>query len=160
MTPKNLTRRDREYLISIFLLNGHEYPVGPAKLARKRNMSRAGALKKMKRLERCDVGEYIPEKGLKLNSQGKKIVENEILRHHMVENFFQKSLDMDFEDACKEAEKLGFEMSGKIIDLIDRHYGDEIESECGLDLEPPFEPEDVIECPWCERVLEQELSER
>ena len=154
MTPKTLTQRDREHLISIFLLNGHENPVGPSKLAKKMDMSRAGALQKMKRLERCGVGDYISKKGLKLNSHGIEIIEDEIVKHHLVENFFQESLGMDFEEACEEAEKLGFEMRGKIIDLINRHYGDEIESECGLDLEPPFEPEDVRECPWCKRLFE------
>ncbi len=154
MTPKDLTQRDREHLLSIFLLNGHKEPVGPSKLAKKMNMSRAGALQKMKRLERSGVGEYIPKEGLKLNSKGREIIDKEILKHHVVENFFQESLGMDFEEACEEAEKLGFEMSGKIIDLIDLHYGDKINSECGLDLEPPFEPEDVKECPWCMRLFE------
>ncbi|MFP4186039.1 MAG: metal-dependent transcriptional regulator [Thermoplasmata archaeon] len=155
MRKCDLTRRDREHMISIFLLGGHEGPVGPSKLATKRNMSRAGSLQKMKRLEECGVGEYIPKKGLNLNSQGKEIIEDEILRHHVVENFFQESLGMNFEEACEESSKLSSEMSERMIDLINSSYGDEINCECGLCLDPPFQPEDLEEYHWCKQLFEE-----
>ncbi len=142
-------------MISIFLLGGHDEPVGPSKLATKRNMSRAGALQKMKRLEKCGVGEYISKKGLKLNSRGKEIIEDEIVRHHVVENFFQESLGMGFDEACEEARELSSDMSERLIDLINRSYGEEISCECGLCLDPPFEPEDLKDCHWCEQLFEE-----
>lgn len=147
-------------MISIFLLGGCEEPVGPSKVARKMDMSRAGALQKMKRLVKFGVGEYIPEKGLKLNSNGKEIIENEILKHHVVENFFQKSLGMDFDQACKEASKLSSEMSERMIDLINSAYGGEIDCECGLCLDPPYEPEDLEECHWCKQLFEGGKDDR
>jgi len=108
----------------------------------------------MRRLEKYGVGEYIPGEGLTVNGEGVAIIEDEILNHHAVENFFQKSLGMDFEDACKEAEILGSKMSKKMIDQINIYYGKKKEARCGLDLEPPFEPEDIEECPWCKRLFD------
>ncbi|MBS3781304.1 MAG: hypothetical protein KGY66_00730 [Candidatus Thermoplasmatota archaeon] len=160
MCKGDLTKRDREHMITIFLLGGLENPVGPSKLATRRGMSRAGALQKMKRLEEYGVGEYMPKKGLKINCRGKEIIENEILRHHVVENFFQKSLGMGFEEACEESSKLSSEMSERMIELINSSYGDDISCECGLCLDPPFAPEDLKECHWCKQLFEEGDNDR
>ncbi|MFW5946808.1 MAG: metal-dependent transcriptional regulator [Candidatus Natronoplasma sp.] len=160
MSEGELTKRDREHMITIFLLGGLNDPIGPSKLAANRDMSRAGALQKMKRLEEYGVGEYMPKKGLKINSRGKEIIDNEILRHHVVENFFQESLGMDFEEACKESSKLSFEMSERMIELIYSSYGDKISCDCGLCLDPPFKPEDLRGCHWCKQLFKEEKNDR
>ncbi len=160
MSENGLTQRDREHMITIFLLGGNEEPVGPSKLAEKMDMSRAGALQKMKRLEKCNVGEYIPKKGLKLTTAGVKIVEDDIIKHHVVENFFQESLGMEFDKACEEATNLSSDMSERMIDLINSAYGEEISCECGLCLDPPFEPEDLEDCHWCKRLSEEGKDDR
>jgi len=153
MSDTKLTQRDKQHLLSIFILNGFEEPIGPSKLADKMGVSRPGALQKMKRLEKYGFGEYIKGKGLKLNSRGKEIVEEEVLRHHIIENYLKETLEIDLDEACKEAGNLGSEISKKVIDLIGRTYGDE-EGECGLELEPPFDPADLKNCPWCRRISE------
>ncbi|MFP4608144.1 MAG: metal-dependent transcriptional regulator, partial [Candidatus Aenigmatarchaeota archaeon] len=139
------------HMISIFLLGGREEPVGPSRLAERMDVSRAGALQKMKRLERLDVGEYVPRKGLKLNRKGVKAVEDDIFRHHVVEYFFQKTLEMDFEEACEQAEKLGNDMSDRVIELIRENCKEGMECRCGLCLDPPYDPKALKKCHWLKK---------
>ncbi len=148
MSLGELTKRDKEHMISIFLLEGHEKPVGPSELATNMEVSRAGALQKMKRLEELGVGDYIPEKGLKLNQEGVSIVEEDIFRHHVIEQFFQETLGLEFEEACKEAEKLGGEMSERMVELIRENCEEDMRCKCGSCLDPPYEPSDLDGCHW------------
>ncbi len=159
MILDHLTERDREHMVSIFLLRGHEKPIGPSALATKMEVSRSGALQKMKRLEKLGFGDYIPEKGLKLNKEGKKVVEEDIFRHHLIEYFFQETLGLNFEEACEEAEKLGGDMSERMVELIKERCEEDMRCECGSCLDPPYQPSDLQGCHWLKKkfsILEKE----
>lgn len=143
-----LTSRDRKYMRAVYLLNGHKKPVGPAKLAQYMEVSRVGALQKLKRLETFKVGNYIENKGLKLNKKGIKIIEEDIWRHHVLENFFIKQLDMKFSQACEESSKLGNIISDELIRNIYESIDGTIECKCGLCLDPPYEPQKLKKCHW------------
>ncbi|MFO7791912.1 MAG: metal-dependent transcriptional regulator [Candidatus Saliniplasma sp.] len=151
MKKKSLTERDRKYMIAIYLKEGYERPVGPSELAKDMDVSRVGALQKMRRLENQGLGEYQSKKGLILNGDGIDIVEEDVRRHHLLEKFLQESLGMDFEDACRESSRLGSVVSEEMMERIDMNYREYLECECGLCLDPPYEPGDLEECHWIKK---------
>ncbi|MFW5928009.1 MAG: metal-dependent transcriptional regulator [Thermoplasmatota archaeon] len=155
----SLTKRDREYMRVIFLLNGNKEPVGPSQIAKRFDVSRAGVLRKMKRIADLDMGEYIDQSGLILNSKGVDIVEKDIQNHHLIETFLQKSLGMTFDEACKESSKIGDVISENFIECIKDKLDDDVDCECGFCLNPPYSPEKLQECHWCKNLLHEE-SER
>ena len=151
----NLTKRDREYMRAVFLLNGGEEPIGPSQIARKFGVSRVGVLRKMKRIAKLGMGEYIEQSGLILNSNGVNIVENDIENHHLIETFLQESLGMTFEEACKESSKIGEVISDTFIECVKDRLEDDIECECGFCLDPPYSPDKLKECHWCKNLLNE-----
>jgi len=148
-----LTKRDKEYMRAVFLLNGAKEAVGPSEVAKKFDISRVGVLRKMKRIADLGMGDYIEQSGLILNSKGKKIVEKDIKNHHLIESFLQESLDMDFEEACKESSKIGDMISDNFIECIKEKLGDDISCECGLCLDPPYSPKNLKDCHWCKNLF-------
>ena len=158
MMDDELTERDREYMRAVFLLNGKEEPVGPSKLSEKMGVSKVGVLRKMKRIARLGMGDYIEQNGLLLNSEGVKVVERDIENHHIIEYFLQKSLDMDFPEACEESSKMGEIISDTFIESVREKMGDEISCECGLCLDPPYSPSKLKECHWCNKMFKEEKS--
>jgi len=151
MGMKSVTERDRKYIRAIYLKEGYKRPVGPSELAEDMDVSRVGALQKMRRLESQGLGEYLSKKGLILNGEGVDIVEEDIKRHHLLEKFLQESLGMNFDEACRESSRLGPIVSDKMMDRIDKNYREYLECECGLCLDPPYEPDDLEECHWIRR---------
>ncbi|MFW6072172.1 MAG: metal-dependent transcriptional regulator [Thermoplasmatota archaeon] len=151
----NLTKRDKEYMRAVFLLNGAKNPVGPSQVAKRFGVSRVGVLRKMKRIADLGLGEYIEQAGLILNTEGKEIVEKDIQNHHLIENFLQESLDMDFKEACEESGKIGDIISENFINSIKEKLGDDISCECGLCLEPPYPPNKLKDCHWCRNLLNE-----
>lgn len=154
-----LTKRDREYMRAVFLLNGWEEPIGPSQIAKKFDVSRVGVLRKMKRIAKLGMGEYIEQSGLLLNSNGVDVVENDIKNHHLIETFLQKSLGMTFDEACEESSKIGDVISENFIECVKDKLDDDVDCECGFCLDPPYSPEKLQECHWCQNLLNKE-SER
>lgn len=152
-----LTSRDREYILAIFLLRGGERPVGPSELSKNIGVSRVGALKKMKRLAERGLGEYISHKGLELNDKGIDIVEKDIRRHHLVEEYFKRTLDLDFKKACEESSTMAGSMSDELIEAISEDLSG-IECECGTCIEPPYSPDELMNCHWCKEFISAEMG--
>ncbi len=151
----DLTKRDREYMRVVFLLNGSEVPIGPSKLAKKMGVSRVGVLRKMRRIAELGMGDYIEQSGLILNSEGIEVVEKDIQNHHLIENFLQESLDMDFNEACKESSKIGDIISDHLIECIKEKLGDDIDCECGICLDPPYTPNKLKKCHWLKDLFDR-----
>ncbi len=156
---ENLTKRDKEYMRAIFLLNGSEEPIGPSQVAKKFGVSRVGVLRKMKRIAKLGMGEYIEQSGLILNSEGVDIVEDDIQNHHLIETFLQESLGMKFEEACKESSKIGDIISDTFIECVKDKLGENVSCECGFCLDPPYSPKQLKECHWCKNLLNGEQKE-
>ena len=89
-----LTNRDREYLRVLYMLKGSSTPVGPVKLSKKIGVTKVCAFQKMRRLEALGYGEYIVRQGLKLNNKAKKVVEQDVKRHHIIEAFLERKLGL------------------------------------------------------------------
>ncbi len=154
----SLTKRDREYMRAIFLLNGSKEPIGPSQIAKKFGVSRVGVLRKMKRIAKLGMGEYIEQSGLLLNSKGVDIVERDIQNHHLIETFLQESLGMTFDEACKESSNIGDVISENFIECVKDRLKDDVECECGFCLDPPYSPEKLKECHWCRNLLSEETE--
>ncbi len=148
MGNENTTTRDKEYLRALFVLKAHEEPVGPTELARCIDVSRVGALQKMRKLEFLGYGKYIPKKGLRLNEKALALVQKDVKRHHMVEKFLEDTLDMNSDEACDESSALDPHISEKFIKQLDKKLGDDLECQCGCCIEPYYDPEDLYNCHW------------
>jgi len=150
MKKVNETKRDREYLRALFFLGAHEEPVGPAKLSKLMNISRAGALQKNRRIEELGYGKYIKNKGLMLNEEAVESIKEDISKHHAIEFFFRKTLDMDPKEACEESSNIENVVSPRLMRKIREKFEDELECECGSCIDPDeeFDPEDLYQCHW------------
>ncbi len=154
---KTITQRDREYIKKIYLLGGKEIPTSPSELAREMNVSKVGALDKMRRLEELGFAEYIKNKGILLNSKGIKEIEEGAKRHHLVEKFLRESLDIDQEEACVESTKIAFRLSNRTIEKISSQLDPGTTCRCGFRIGKYTELRDLKNCPWLnnEKILEE-----
>jgi len=150
MDEINETKRDREYLRALFFLGAHEEPIGPSKLSKLMGISRAGALQKNRKIEKLGYGEYLKNKGILLNEDAVESIKNDISKHHAIEVFFKKSLDMDPEEACEESSKIENFVSSRLLERIRDKYEEKLDCECGkcIDPEEDADPEDLYDCHW------------
>ncbi len=148
-----LTKRDREYLRIIYLLNGSNSPIGPVKLSKKLGVSKVCAFQKMHRLQALGYGTYVHRQGLVLNKKGKDLVQRDMKRHHVLESFLQKNLGLSHKQACLEAEKLDQSMSQVLFHKIIATEEKIPSSCCSYDPEEIPTTTDLKNCPWIRRLL-------
>ena len=146
-----LTIRDREYLRVIFLLNGIIKPVGPSRLSIYTGISKEAAYQEMRRLEALNLGEYVFKKGLKLNDIATAIVENDVKKHHILEKFLKKSLNIPHKEACIESSKIDPYISEKLMKNIANKISPTNKGYCGCNLSSPIKPEDLKKCNWIKK---------
>lgn len=143
-----LTERDRKYLRALYLLDSQNEPVGPTALGSKMDVSRVGALKKMRRLEALGLGDYIHKKGFRLNECGVEVVEKDVRNHHVLEKYFQEKLGFSSSEACQESASMGDMVSDRFVNHISDQIDEEVACECGCKIRPPYDHEDLKECHW------------
>ena len=148
-----LTNRDREYLRGIFLLEGTIKPVGPSQLSKCIGVSKEAAFQEMRRLEFLGFGKYIPKEGLKLNDNAISIVENDVKRHHILEKFLKKTLNMSHKDACDESINIDPYISEKLMNNISNKIGLFDICDCGCIIKSPIEIKDLKNCNWVKRTI-------
>ena len=150
---QRVTTRDKEYLRVIYLLNGQNQPVGPVRLAEILGVSKVCAFQKMHRLQALGFGNYITHSGLKLNKKGLMIIEQDVQKHHLIEEFLQKNTDLSHEEACREANLLSKSISQKLYDQILQNITFHKSSCCGYELLQPLSPDQLANCPWVKRLM-------
>jgi Mn-dependent DtxR family transcriptional regulator len=148
-----LTTRDREYLKIIFLLEGTIKPVGPSHLSKFIGVSKEAAFQEMRRLEFLGFGEYISKEGLKLNNKAVSIIENDAKRHHILEKFLKKSLNISHEEACQESTNIDPYISEKLMNNILSKIGPFSTCDCGCDLKSPLQLKDLKNCNWIKKTI-------
>ncbi len=146
-----LTEREINYLKTIFKLNGHKKPVGPAKIAKKMNTSRPGALKKLKKLEEKELGTYIKNKGLKINEKGLEKIKEEIEKHHLLEKFLQKNLNLSHEQSCQESAKIANSTSKDLLKVLKSQINLEKPCKCGYEKKENLDIQDLQNCHWLKK---------
>ncbi len=148
---KDLTEREIEYLKTIFKHEGSRTPIGPAKIAQEMDTSRAGALKKLKKLQEKGFGIYIKSKGLKLNEEGLEKIREEIEKHHLLEKFLQETLDLPHEKSCQESTRIASATSKALLEVLKSKINSEIPCECGYEIGKDSSIEDLQGCHWFEK---------
>ena len=149
----SLTHRDREYIRVIFSLHGEDAPVGPVELAKKMGVSKECAYQKMRRLTFFGYGEYHLYKGFQLNKKAVQLVEEDTKRHHVIEQFLQKTLDMSHHQACKEATKMDSSISAAVYNHILHQFSLSPSPCCGYDPSKQLTPKEIKQCPWFQRII-------
>ena len=150
MDKEYVTCRDEEYLRAIFLLNGLDKPVGPTELAKTLGVNKVSSYEKMRRLEYLGFGKYVLRKGFLLNSDGAALAQSDIHRHHVLERFIQHELGFDSEKACRESTRMGSHVSTELMKRITEKLDKNDSCECGYCLNPPFNPQELFNCHWCQ----------
>ncbi len=147
------TNRDREHLRALFLLRAQDEIVGPSQLSEFMGISRAGAMKKMKKVEDLNYGEYVQGRGIRLNKKATKTIRKDIERHHALELFLRESLDLSQEEACKESDSLEEHVSEDLMKKIQEKYEDELRCECGHCVDPEFDSgtNQLYQCHWVKK---------
>lgn len=147
------TGRDREHLRALFLLKAQEELVSPSELSEFMDISRAGALKKMRKVEELGYGDYVANEGLRLNRKGTEIIKEDIERHHVLEIFLKESLGLPDEEACEESDILDEHVSERLIKRICEEFEEELSCECGYCIDPNKDPEidELYRCHWVKK---------
>ena len=115
-----LTPREVECLLVIYLAGDL---VSPSDLAGEMGITRVSALEMLRRLSEKGCGDYIERRGLILNEHGRKLAENHIRKHRLIETFLHRSLAMPLEDACREARRIDYYMSDDAVERMDAILG-------------------------------------
>ncbi|OUJ19228.1 Mn-dependent transcriptional regulator DtxR family [Methanonatronarchaeum thermophilum] len=142
------TEKNIQYLRTIIKKNGHKKPIGPSTVAKERNISRAGAYKKMKKLSKQGYGDYIPGKGFLITEKGLKTIKNEIKKHHIVENFLRTHLNLTPEESCKESYKIAPSFSEKLIKKIEQNSEINMKYRCNFHTQQKITNKHLPECHW------------
>lgn len=153
------TERDRNHLRALFLLRAHETPVGPSSLSELMDISRAGALQKMRKLEKLGYGRYVKEKGLQLTDKAVETVKKDIEKHHALELFLQKTLDLTQEEACEEAIVLEEHASERLLSKVYNKFREGLSCECGncIDVGLDTRPEELLDCHWLKKKFDLKI---
>jgi len=145
---KDITKRDIEYLKTVFKKKGFKTPTGPSKIAEEMDTTRAGAMKKLKKLQEKGLGDYIEKEGLVLNEKGLEKIKEELEKHHLLERFLQRNLNMTHEECCKESEKIASNASEKLLKNLKSNTDFENPCECGYTEEKSMSIEQMKKCHW------------
>jgi Mn-dependent DtxR family transcriptional regulator len=148
-----LTNRDREYLRVIYFLKGNKNPIGPMTLAKTMGISKVCAFQKMHRLKVLGFGLYIPHKGLKLNNNAIRIIENDMVRHHIIETFLREKLGLSHEFACDEADNLSESISDYFFEHISKNTINNQSFCCDYNSNESLTPEIMQTCPWIKKSI-------
>jgi Mn-dependent DtxR family transcriptional regulator len=146
-----ITARDRKYIRSIFQLKGHQRPVGPQELANSMGVTKVCAFQKMRRLEALGMGEYVLRKGLTLNREAVIMVEEEIRRHHLLERFFEKNLNMSTQEACDHSDHMGPFVCDDVMKSISEALGKDLECDCGHCIHDCEDHSGAENCHWLKK---------
>lgn len=146
-----ITSRDTEYVKTVLCLGGFDDPIGPSRLAEEMDISRVAALKKMRRLEELGLGEYVDSKGLLISDKGLDFVKEEARKHHLVERFLQKSLDLEHDVACGEASKIASNFSDDLLRVLADSFVFDKPCDCGFEASGETDVKDLLNCPWISR---------
>jgi DtxR family Mn-dependent transcriptional regulator len=146
-----LTNRDRQYLRAVFKLKGSQKFVGPQELANAMSVTKVCAFQKMRRLEVLGLGEYAVRKGLKLNEEGVTLVEEEIRRHHVLERFLSRTLNMTSQEACDHSSHMGPFICEEVLRSISENLDQDIDCECGHCLHDCNGHRGAEDCHWLKR---------
>jgi Mn-dependent DtxR family transcriptional regulator len=141
-----LTKRDQEYLKTIFKLQGSVHPVGPNKLAQIMGVSKVCAFQKMRRLEAIGFGTYIIRKGLILNQKAIKVIEQDIKKHHILEKFLKDTLKITFEEACDHSSHIAPFICDGLVDNIMENMDKKIQCNCGSCMDPTKNKTELENC--------------
>ena len=114
-------------------------------------VTKEAAFQEMRRLEILGFGKYVLKKGLKLNNKAILIVEKDIKKHHILEKFLKKTLNISHKDACIESSKIDPFISEKLIKNIVSKIGIINKGFCGCNLKSPIDPEDLKKCNWIKK---------
>ena len=151
----SLTHRDKEYLRVIFALNGAYEPVGPVKLAKNMGVSKECAYQKMQRLTHLGYGNYLLRQGFTLNKKAIQLIQEDIKRHHILEQFLQETLHLSHHQACKEATNMDAIASSTLYHHLMKHITLYPSSCCGYNPSEHLTPQILKRCPWFQHIISQ-----
>ena len=156
----SLTKRDREYLRMIYLLQGYQHEIGPGRLSEIMGISRVCAFQKMHRLGALGFGTYEIHKGLKLNDKAINIVEYDMKRHHIIESYLQENFGLSHHQACTEAEILSDSISNTLFKRISQNTIGNRTSCCKYVSYNKLTPEIMKTCSWIKKSIKNNEKER
>ncbi len=120
---KKLTRREAEYLKTVFKLLSGKKTVGSLEVANAMGVSCATASEILKKLYNKGLLKREPWKGVSLSEEGVKEV-NRILRNHRIfETYLHRFLSVSLEDACSCASNIELYLPEKIVNSMCKILG-------------------------------------
>ncbi|MGK0553467.1 metal-dependent transcriptional regulator [Macrococcus capreoli] len=118
-----LTEEKEDYLKIIYYHKGKDNYVSNKIIANALNIKPPSVSEMMTRLEKENLVEIKPYKGVKLTAQGMKEVIRLLKRHRLIECFLIVSLKYNWEEVHAEAEVLEHKVSDMFIERLDEMLG-------------------------------------
>lgn len=112
-----------EYLGEIYRIGHGKMWVSTTTVAEQVNVSGPAAVRMMGRLQKRDLVEHLPYKGVRLTGKGKKLALLNIRRHRLVERFLVDVLKFGWDEAHDEADILQRGINQILEDRIDDLMG-------------------------------------
>jgi DtxR family Mn-dependent transcriptional regulator len=119
------TSNAEDYLRAIYRLcgEGQTKRVPTGEIARHLALTPGSVTGMLQRMEKSGLVDYVPHKGARLTSTGRKVTLKIVRRHRLIELFLVKSLGMSWDEVHEEADLLEHSASDHLIDRIDEYLG-------------------------------------
>jgi len=115
---KNLTSGLEDYLEAIYVAHLNNKPLKGAQLARELNVSRASVSEALARLVSKKLINYNSYEAISITKSGITEAKKVYNKHHILELFFEKVLEIDKKEASENACKIEHIISENIINKI------------------------------------------
>jgi len=119
----NYSIAEENYIKSVYHLQQQSERVSTNHLAEALQTQPASVTDMMKKLLSKNLVHYEPYRGVKLNSQGKKIALQIIRKHRLWEYFLVNTLGFGWDEVHEVAEQLEHVNSPKLVEQLDRFLG-------------------------------------
>jgi len=146
--PNSLSKEAEEYLETIFRLEEKSGLARTKDLAHQLGVVPGSVTNTVKNLEKRELIEHKPYKGVKLTEKGRKLAVKVLRKHRLAERLLTDILKMDWSKAHETACKLEHAISEDMVKPLEKAlkhpqtcpHGNPIPTKCGVIVEEQTEP--------------------
>lgn len=134
-----LTKGELRYLVVVYELGKGGELVKASEVACRLNVKSPSAVEALEKLSKLGLVIYFKRKGVKITKRGMEEVLRYYRRHRILETLLVTHLNMDLDEACREARNIDAYVSDDLINRVCKLLGHPRKCPHGYDIPPSSE---------------------